>query len=153
MHLLYDCEMSIPVLFLAVALSAVFPQVVRIGPSDPDYCYKIETIRPNLVLRGATHVTGSVLDQTGGVVQNSRIELRRYISQRKQVTVRVVPTDDSGHFDLGTVHRGNYRLLASPHRGFKQPLPLPCNGGKNCELEIVLFVNPTDQLDSSCPIR
>jgi hypothetical protein len=142
-----------PVLLLAMVLCAMPAQVVQIGPNDPDYCYKIETIRPNLVVRETTHAAGSVHDQAGGVVQKSRIELRRYISQRKQVTVRVVSTDDGGHFDLGTVNRGNYRLLASPHRGFKQPSTLQCSGGKNCELEIVLFVNPTDQLDSSCPIR
>jgi hypothetical protein len=50
----------------------------------------------------------------------------RYISQRKQVSVQVVSTDRNGHFDLGTVKAGKYRLLASPHRGFKQPSGLQC---------------------------
>jgi hypothetical protein len=145
--------MSMPVLLLAAALGTMSAQVVQIGPNDPDYCYKIETIQPNLVVRGTTHVIGSVSDQSGGVMPNSRVELRRYISQRKQVTVNVISTDDGGHFDLGTVNRGNYRLLASPHRGFKQPPTLQCRAGTKCELEIVLFANGTDQLDSSCPIR
>jgi hypothetical protein len=145
--------MWMPFLLLAVVLSGTSAQLVQIGPSDPDYCYKIETIQPNLVVRGTTHVIGSVRDQSGGVVPNSRIELRRYISQRKQVTVKVVSTDDGGHFDLGTVNRGNYRLLASPNRAFKQPPTLQCRAGTKCELEIVLIVNGTDQPDTPCPIR
>jgi len=152
-YLLYYLGMIMPVLLLALVIGATSVQVIQIGPSDPEYCYKIEKLTPNLVLRGAVHLIGSIRDQTSAPLQNSPIELRKYISQRKQVNVRLVSTDDGGHFDLGIVKPGNYRLLASPHRGFKQQSSLQCRDGKNCELEIVLITNPTDKLDSSCPIR
>ncbi len=145
--------MRIPVLLIALLVCPAFAQVVQIGPNDPDYCYKIETIRPNLVLREEVHIVGTVKDQTSAPLQNSRMELRKYISQRKQVSVKVISTDGDGRFDLGIVMPGNYRLLASPHRGFKQPSALECHDGKRCELKITLIVEPSDQLDSSCPIR
>ena len=152
-QLMYYRRMRIHVLLLATVLGAVPIQGNQIGPSDPEYCYRIETIRPNLILREVVHLAGSIRDQTGAPLKNSPIELRKYISQRKQVEVRAISTDDNGHFDLGTAKPGNYRLLASPHRGFRQPTLLRCRDGKNCDLNIVLIVNPTDQLDSSCPIR
>ena len=145
--------MRIPVLLVALLLGPSFAQVVQVGPNDPDYCYKIENIRPNLVLRDQVHIVGTVRDQTSAPLPNSRMELRKYISQRKQVSVQVISTDGDGHFDLGIVKPGSYRLLASPHRGFKQPSALRCQGGKDCDLKITLILNPTDQLDSSCPIR
>ena len=145
--------MRIPALLVVLLLGPAFTQVIQIGPSDPDYCYKIEKIRPNLVLREDVHIVGAVRDQTGAPFQNSQIELRINVSQRRQINVRVVSTDSGGHFDLGTVKPGKYRLLASPNRGFKQPSALQCHDGKNCELEVTLIANPTDQLDSSCPIR
>jgi hypothetical protein len=67
--------------------------------------------------------------------------------------VQVVTTDDKGHFDLGIVRPGKYRLLASPNRAFKQPPSLYCPNGHECELKITLVANPTDQLDFNCPIR
>jgi hypothetical protein len=79
--------------------------------------------------------------------------LRKYISQRKQVSVQVISTDGDGHFDLGIVEPGSYRLLASPNREFKQPSALQCQGGKDCDVKITLIANPTDQLGASCPIR
>jgi hypothetical protein len=131
----------------------VLGQVVRTGPVDPDYCYKIETIRPNLELDKSVHAFGTISDQQGAPLKNSRVELRKYRSQRKQITVKVVTTDADGHFDLGVVKPGKYRLLPSPTRGFKQPEKLECPNGSICELKIVLQVNPTDQPDSICPIR
>jgi hypothetical protein len=131
----------------------VLGQLVRIGPTDPDYCYKIETIHPNFELHKPLRVIGTVSDQLGSPFKNSRVELRKYISQRKQTTVKVTTTDAEGHFDLGTVKPETYRLLPSPSRGFKQPSQLKCEGGDTCELKITLMVNATDQADSICPIR
>jgi hypothetical protein len=81
------------------------------------------------------------------------MELRKYISQRKQLTVQIISTNGDGRFDLGIVKPGSYRLLASPNRGFKQPSALQCQGGKECEVRITLIANPTDELGASCPIR
>jgi len=131
----------------------VFAQLVQIGPNDPDYCYKIEKIHPNLELRNQVHVVGTLQDQSGAPFVGSRVELRKYFSQRKQVSLRVIATDNTGHFDLGIVQPGKYRLLASPNREFKQPSTLQCQTGDMCELKIVLILNPTDMPDLPCPIR
>lgn len=150
---LYHSAMRIPVLLVALLMGPSFAQVVQIGPNDPDYCYKIEKIRPNLVLRDEVHIVGTVRDATSAPFQNSRMELRKYISQRKQVSMQVITTGRDGHFDLGIVKPGSYRLLASPDRVFKQPSALQCQSGKECDLRITLIANPSDQLDASCPIR
>jgi hypothetical protein len=140
-------------LLLAMLAGPVFAQLVQIGPNDPDYCYEVEKIHPNLELRDQVHVVGTIRDQTTAPLTSSRVELRRYVSQRKQVSVRVVSTDRNGHFDLGTVKAGKYRLLASPHRGFKQPSELRCQDGNMCDLKITLVLNPSDLPDAPCPIR
>jgi|SRR5713101_885073 len=132
----------------------VFAQVVFIGKQpDKDYCYKIETIRPNLELREPAQVTGRVTDIMGAPLMKSRLELRKYISQRKQSAVKVITTDEKGYFDLGMVAAGKYRFLASPHRGFKQPIDLKCPTGDKCELNIALQVNNPDTPISVCPVR
>jgi hypothetical protein len=141
-------------LFLTLFLTASsFGQVVQVDPNDPNYCYKIEKIGPNLVLRQDIRISGIVLDQTTAPFVNSRVELRKYVSQRKQTRLQVISTDALGHFDLGIVKAGKYRLLASPSRAFKQPEELNCGVGSVCELKIKLIVNSTDQLAASCPIR
>jgi hypothetical protein len=145
--------MRMTVLLVVILTGPVFAQVVHIGPNDPNYCYEVEKIYPNLEVRNQVHVVGTVRDQTTAPLTSSRVELRTYISQRKQVSMRVVSTDGNGHFDLGIVKPGKYRLLASPHRGFKQPSALLCQSGDMCELKITLIVNPTDMPDSPCPIR
>jgi carboxypeptidase family protein len=128
--------------------------VVFVGrPPDKEYCYKIETIRPNLELSESVHIVGRITDGHDAPLKKSRVELRKYISQRKQVTVKATTTDEKGYFDLGTVAAGKYRLLASPHRGFQQPADLKCPSGNKCELNIALQVNPTDLPVSACPIR
>lgn len=145
--------MRATVLLIAMLPGIAFAQLVQVGPNDPDYCYEVETIRPNLGVRNQVRVVGNIKDQTTAPVASSRVELRRYISQRKQVSVQVVSTDAKGHFDLGIVKPGKYRLLASPHRGFKQPSALQCQDRDMCELEITLALNPTDMPTSPCPIR
>ena len=135
-------------------------QVVVVGqdgksgppPANPEYCTSVEPLHPNLVLTGDATVQGRVTDQTNAPLKNSPIELRRFISESKQERVKKLSTDADGKFDLGTVKRGEYRLLLSPHRGFKQPEKLVCSS-PTCRLDAVLIVNPTDQFASSCPIR
>jgi hypothetical protein len=138
----------------------VSAQVVFIGKQpDKNYCYKIETIRPNLVLSESVHMLGRIFIAAVGLtpdtapLKNSRVELRKYISQRNQTTVKVTTTDEKGYFDMGTVEAGRYRFLASPDRLCQQPPNLQCPEGKKCELNIGLKLNPTDMPISFCPVR
>ena len=135
-------------------------QVVEVGAdgkartpqATSEYCTQVEPIRANLRLTRDTRVRGRVTDVTTAPFQNSPMELRRFISSVKQVTVKKSSTDDDGKFDLGTVKRGEYLLLLSPDRGFKQPEKIACES-KDCTLDTVLIANPTDQLATNCPIR
>jgi 5-hydroxyisourate hydrolase-like protein (transthyretin family) len=145
---------------LSMFIGAAHGQVVVVGqdgksgppPGSPEYCASVEPLRPNLVLTGDTSVKGRVTDQTRAPLKNSPIELRRFISESKQESVKKLSTDADGKFDLGRVKRGEYRLLLSPHRGFKQQEKLDCPSS-NCTLDTVLILNPTNQFASSCPIR
>ncbi len=145
--------MRMSIFSLAMLAGAVCAQLVQIGSSDPNYCYEVEKILPNLEVHNQVHIVGTIQDQTTAPLTSSRVELRRYVSQRKQLSVRIVATDNNGHFDLGIVKPGKYRLLASPHREFKQPSALQCQDGGLCELKITLISNPTDMPESRCPIR
>jgi hypothetical protein len=137
-----------------------YGQLVEVGAdgkaraprATPEYCAQVEPIRANLKLTGDTIVRGHVTDETRAPFRHSPIELRRFISPIKQVTVKKSSTDDDGRFDLGTVRRGQYRLLLSPHRGFKQPEKLECES-RDCTLDTVLIANATDQLATNCPLR
>lgn len=143
-----------------IFLGAADSQVVVIGKdgkagppsSDPEYCAWVEPLRPNLILKKETMVKGRVTDQTTAPLKNSPIQLRRFISEVKQETVKKLSTDADGKFNLGKLKSGEYRLLLSPHRGFKQPEKLECLSD-TCVLETVLILNPSDQDASSCPIR
>jgi hypothetical protein len=147
-------------LLLAV-LGSGYSQVVVIGPdgkSGPppatrEYCLSMETIAPNLKLAQDTVVRGKISDQTTAPFAHSPVELRSFISESKQVTVKEVVTDDDGNFDLGVVKQGPYRLLLAPHRGFKQPAHRECWEAKTCTLNAVLIASPTDQFVTQCPIR
>ena len=146
---------------VAICIGAAQAQVVVVGQDgkngpplgSPEYCAGVEPLRPNLVLTIDTTVQGRVTDQTKAPFKNSPVELRRFISEFKQQSVKKLSTDADGKFDLGTVKRGKYRLLLSPDRGFKQPEELECWQTSKCTLDTVLIVNPTDQLANSCPIR
>ena len=110
---------------IAVVLCLMFApaasgQVVFVGKQpDKDWCYKAETIRPNLVLSESVHILGRIFIAAAGLtpdtasLNNSRVELRKYISQRKQTTVKVITTDDRGYFDMGTVEGGWSTLNAT----------------------------------------
>jgi hypothetical protein len=115
-------------------------------------CSQLEQVQPNLNLKEDTRIRGRLTDQTKEPFRNSPIELRLFVSESKQITASKVSTDGDGNFDLGVVKRGDYRLLLSPHRGFKQPARLECLSS-DCTLNTVLIVNPTDALGAGCPIR
>jgi 5-hydroxyisourate hydrolase-like protein (transthyretin family) len=138
---------------LLIASSVAAGQVVQIGPPDPNYCKNIETIRPNFKLQKQTHIHGRIIDVQGSPLKTSKVELRRFINESKQKTIKTTVSDSNGEFDLGQVKSGEYRLLASPTRGFQQPETLDCYERQNCELNIMLKVNSTDMLESVCPIR
>ncbi len=139
------------ILLFATAVASA--QLVFIGPTDPDYCLKVEKIRPNLKLSGRVHLKGIIVDQTGGPLKDSQIELRNYVSESVQLPFAIVKTNATGEFDFQTVPKGDYRLLASPSRAFKQPDELWCRSDAQCFLKITVKVNPTDMPDSGCPIR
>ena len=88
-------------------------QTVHIGPIDPNFCATAEHIKPNLELDRTTRVSGRVIDQSGAPFKKSRIELRKYMSEERQITAKTVLTDQNGKFDLDATKPGKYRLLAS----------------------------------------
>jgi hypothetical protein len=92
-------------------------------------------------------------EQTTAPFQNSPIEPRCFILERKQVTVRKVSTDSDGKFDLGLVKRGDYRSLLSPNRELKQPEKLKCFSPRDCTLDAALVANLTDGPAAGCPVR
>jgi hypothetical protein len=147
----------ITVVSLLGLLASGYGQVVVIESGPPpatrEYCLSMETLAPNLKLAQDTAVRGKISDQANAPLTHSPVELRRFISESKQVTVKKVLTDDGGNFDLGEVKQGPYCLLLSPHRGFKQPTHLECGEAKACTLDTVLIVSPTDQFVTQCPIR
>ncbi len=143
------------VLALSWFISRAQGQVAEGGVSraTPEYCSQVEPIHPNFTPAEDVLVRGRITDQTTAPFQNFPIELRRFISERKQGTVKKVSTDADGKFDLGLVKHGNYRLLLSPHRGFKQPEKLACSSTRDCTVDKVLIANPTDGPAAGCPIR
>jgi hypothetical protein len=126
---------------------------VRFTPEQARaWCVQIEPIEPNLRLKANARIRGTIKDQTGAPFSNSPVELRLFISQEKQEAVRKSSTDAAGSFDLKVVKPGEYRLLLSPHRGFKQPTKLECSS-EDCNLQVVLIANPSDQPTTNCPLR
>jgi hypothetical protein len=151
----------ITAILLLVLLGNGRGQVVVIGPdgkSGPppatrEYCLSMEAISPNLKIAHDTTVRGRISDQSTAPLSHSPVQLRRFISESKQVMLKKVSTDDDGNFDLGVIKLGAYRLLLAPHRGFKQPAHLKCREAKTCTLDTVLIVSPSDQFVTQCPIR
>jgi uncharacterized protein YecT (DUF1311 family) len=137
----------------AKELRVTYAVRLKLGPNDPNYCLKVEHINPNLIVSVSVHLKGRVADQSGAPVKKTPVELKRYVSEAQQVSVRKVTTDSDGNFDLGSVTKGQYRLLPSATRAFRQPDKLECNSGGECSLDIALQANGTDSLDSQCPIR
>ena len=133
-------------LFLA---SAAFGQKV-IRP-DQIPCSE-EVVRSNFELKERLRVLGQLKDPTGAPFVDSKITLKTADEKGKFVLYRISSTNDKGHFDLGVVDAGRYRLLAAPNRGFKQPIMVGCHVGQDCEINLVFQVNPTDQPFVGCPI-
>lgn len=127
-------------------------QLVQIGPSDPNFCENAERLTPNLRVFEIARISGTLVDDSGAPFKASRVELRTYISAKRQSSVKTVTTNEHGQFDLGRVEPGQYRLLASATRAFAQPQTLACTV-KECKFDIKLHVNPTDLPTSVCPVR
>jgi hypothetical protein len=148
---------------ILLSINPLLGQVVITGPENPHFCQEVlkhEKIQPNLELKNSVHLMGTVLwaynqpEEFGETIKNSRVELRKYISRHKQKTLKVVMTDANGHFDLGMVEPGLYRLLPAQTRAFKQPVKLECPAGEStCDLKIGVRLNATDQPDEGCPIQ
>jgi hypothetical protein len=112
-----------------------------------------EIVTPNLEMKEKTHLSGELKDATGAPFADSQVTLRMFVAKYKTVLSRTVSTDKAGRFDLGLVDTGKYRFLPAANRGFKQPKKVVCNGGHDCEISLVLEVNPTDQPFAGCPIQ
>jgi hypothetical protein len=113
-----------------------------------------EVVQPNLDVKSSQHVFGQLRDPTGAPFQDSRVLLRKQTEKERFVEYRNVLTDKDGHFDLRVVEPGRYRLLPGPNRGWKQPLSVTCGGSvSECELKLVVAINPTDQPFAGCPIQ
>ena len=114
---------SVRLFAILLFVTAVAPaQLVFIGPRDPDYCAQIEEIRPNLRLSGRVHLKGTIVDQTGAALKDSRVELRNYVSESVQLPFAIVKTNGAGEFDFQTVPKGDYRLLASQVEHSSSPM-------------------------------
>ena len=125
-------------------------QLIEVGPHNPHACEEVR-VKPNLSLASATRVVGRLKDASGEVVANTRLELRKYVSYVKQTVLRQVQTDNSGHFLLGSINAGRYRLITFA-RGFQQPSQSVCPRLATCTLEIVLTPHTTDSFpESICP--
>jgi hypothetical protein len=142
-----------------VVIAAVTPeflfsqQVVLPGQHpDPNFCNNVEHIKPNLQVSTPARISGRVVDQAGAPLKLSKVELRTYISEKQQIPVKTVTTDEDGRFDLGSVGPGKYRLLPSLMRVYEPPQHISCTSGE-CTLALNLRFNPTDQPISICPVR
>ena len=126
----------ITVVFLFGLLGRGLSQVVVIGPdgkSGPppatrEYCLSMETFAPNLKLAQDTAVRGMVSDQSNAPLTHSAVELRKFISESKQVTVKKVFTDDSGLHGALSFRPLGFRFLLDGRIGIllqgRSPYPL-----------------------------
>lgn len=137
------------VLFGAVVAAA---QTVSFRNNHQNACEAIQ-VKANLHVPSPLKLKGRIIDETGAAFANSAVELRTLDSDTKQTTVAKVSTDSDGRFALGKIKKGDYRLLASPTRAFRQPDETWCRADTECVLEITLHANPTDLPDSQCPIK
>jgi hypothetical protein len=112
-----------------------------------------EVVRSNFELKEKTHLSGRLRDSSGAEFVNSKIILKKADEKEKFVLYRTISTDKDGHFDIGVVDAGQYRFLPAPNRGFKQPVKLLCYAGEECEIDLVLQSNPTDQPFVGCLIQ
>jgi hypothetical protein len=130
--------------------SAAFPQVV-IGPEQIP-CSE-EVVRSNFELKEKIHVSGELRDSSGAQFANWKVILKKADHKEKFVLYRAISTNKDGHFDLGVVEAGRYRFLPAPNRGFKQPVSVLCYGGRDCDIDLILQANSSDQPFAGCLIQ
>ena len=109
---------------------------------DPHECDNVR-VQPNLTLSIAAQVGGHLEDPSGAPISDTRLELRTYTSEVKQVLYKRAQTDDKGDFSFGMTPAGRYRLVTFAP-GLKQAADLKCWGGRNCALSLRLELAPSD---------
>ena len=112
-----------------------------------------ELVKPNLEIIVRQRITGVLKDVTGVAFEKSVVILRKQNSDGNLVDYRTVVTNANGEFDLKIVDPGQYRFLPAPNRGWKQPSRVTCGGTPECQIKLVLELNPTDHPFAGCPIR
>ena len=112
-----------------------------------------EVVQPNLDVKSRQRIFGQLKEPTGAAFEDSKVLLRKQTEKGKFVDYRSTLTDKDGRFDLKLVEPGRYRLLPAPNRGWKQPRRIACSGESECEVNMVLELNPTDQPFAGCPIQ
>jgi hypothetical protein len=112
-----------------------------------------EVVKGNLKVTVRQRITGELKDPTGAAFEKSTVVLRKQNVNGKFIDHRSVVTAINGEFDLKIVEPGQYRFLPAPNRGWKQPTRVTCGETPNCQIKLVLEVNPTDQRFAGCPIR
>jgi Carboxypeptidase regulatory-like domain len=95
------------------------------------------------MLSVAAQLDGQLADASSAPISNTRLELRTYASEVKQVLFKRTQTDDKGNFSFGMTPAGRYRLVAFVP-GFKQPTNLKCPNLKGCALSIRLEIASSD---------
>ena len=114
---------------------------------------KEEIAKSNFDLTTEKHLTGELKDPTGAMIDESPVVLRKEREDGKFVEYRTAMTDRNGRFDLRTIEPGHYRFLPGPNRGYKQPTKVVGEETAECEIKLVLQLNPTDQPFAGCPIN
>ena len=114
-----------------------------------------EAIAANFELKSKQHLVGRLTDPSGAPMKESRVLLRKQSKKGKFVDYRSTLTDKGGGFDLKLVESGKYRFLPGPNRGWKQPNIVLCDHQSrgDCELNVVVALNPSDQSFAGCPIQ
>jgi hypothetical protein len=115
-----------------------------------------ELVKANFELRNKEYVSGKLTDPAGAPLKDSKVVLRKLNDKGEFADYRVALTNSDGHFELKLVEPGKYRFLPGPNRGWTQPKSISCNHeskGSDCELNLVVALNATDQPFAGCPIR
>ena len=137
------------------SVTGVIPQRLLVEPFH--VCCTMEDckryyVKPNLTIAAGTHLSGFIEDASGAALSMLKVELRRWISPKRQDSIRMVMTDANGFFDAGEIEKGRYRLLPSPVNYMRQPEPFECPD-RECEPHITLRPTPTDTVEAMCPVR
>ncbi len=133
------------VLVLGISRWSQLPQI------SPEDCQD-EQVPVNLHVLTDTQLKGRITDASGAPFKHSKVEVRQCVSKGQQRAFKSTQTDENGLFELGSVPKDEYRLLASPTRAFQQSKTLECST-KSCYLEIVLQASGTDLPYAQCPVR